>query len=117
MKHVSEIGVLIGCVETRFRDRGIDRSLLCGPIPPFLCSSSLVCVFMVEWGFFLYKAQFLVLFSLSPSLFSSSSIDTMSSPSSSYVQVGLDNLERPLNCSPSPRAQVRGFDWSSLIVD
>ena len=43
--------------------------------------------------------------------------NAMSSPSSSYIQVGLDNLERPLNRSPSPRAQVRGFDWSSLLVD
>ena len=33
----------------------------------------------------------------------------MSSPASSYVQVGLDNLERPLNRSPSPHAQVRGL--------
>ena len=40
MKRVSGIGVLIGCVETRFRDRGIDRSLLCDS---FFCSPLLVC--------------------------------------------------------------------------
>ena len=42
---------------------------------------------------------------------------TMSSPASSYVQVGLDNLEYPLNCSPSPCAQVRGLIGLCFIVD
>ena len=129
MKHVSEIGVLIGCVETCFRDRGIDR----------LCMRCVSEIGVLIWAFFslvsfvlplshlcpddivafLYKLIHPGLISLSPFLPLSSHLlpDTMSSPSSSYVQVGLDNLECPLNRSPSPHAQVRGFDWSSVLVD
>ena len=119
----------LGCVETCFRDRGFDGAVceahfrdrgidleffpcVC-LVPPLsrLCSPDIVA--------FLYKSSRSGLIPLSPSLPLSSLLlsDTMSSPSLSYVQVGLDNLERPLNRSPSPRAQVRGFDWSSVLVD
>ena len=115
MKRVSKIGVLIGCVETRFRDRRVDLGFsfvgsLFSPLCP-LYPSDIVG--------FLYKSTRSGLIPLSPSLPLStrSLVITMSSPSSSYVQVGLDNLERPLNRSPSPHAQVRGFDWSSVLVD
>ena len=115
---------MMAVYETRFRDRGIDwlcmkRVSEIGvliasgsfvlPLLPFV--SMLEVAFVIKsvvWGDYRYPH--------SPS--SSSIIPCciiMSSPSSSYVQVGLDNLERPLNRSPSPHAQVRGFDWSSVF--
>ena len=75
---------------------------------------------MAFLGLILYKVSCLwfVLLSSIPFLLPLVSYHyTMSSPSSSYVQVGLDNLERPLNCSPSPRAQVRGLIGLLLIYD
>ena len=94
MKHVSLIGVMM------------QRVIFCFP-PSSLSdpsSESFLLISSGDCGSFPYP-QPLVLLLIYPLL-------TMSSPSSSYVQIGLDNLEHPLNCSPSPRAQVRGFDWS-----
>ena len=69
---------------------------------------------------FFYKVDvILCLFSIpqfSPSTCTSHTV-AMSSPSSSYVQVDLDNLECPINCSPSPRAQVRGLIGLLLVDD
>ena len=99
MKRVSEIGVLFE----------VSPIVLCfGPLPWLIISGGMVD--------FRYKVRLPALFSSIPISLSPILIITMSSPSSSYVQVGLDNLERPLNRSPSPRAQVRGFDWSSILV-
>ena len=100
--------------ETCFRDRGIDRSFFCVLL---FYSPSLVRNFLFGVVGFVYKAKFFLMVFPHPLSFLPLLVNTMSSPSSSYVQVGLDNLERPLNRSPSPRAQVRGFDWSSLFVD
>ena len=95
-------------LETRFMDRSID--------PGFSSFYSLSyedgwfyinSLSLFEVGFFIPISSLLFIILLS----------TMSSPSLSYVQIGLDNLERPLNRSPSPRAQVRGFDWSLILVD
>ena len=105
--------------ETCFRNRGIDlethfmdRVLIRGLLPFYSLSYEggwfyIKSLSLFEVGFFIPISSPLFFILLS----------TMSSPSSSYVQVGLDNLERPLNRSPSPRAQVRGFDWSLIIVD
>ena len=100
LKRVSEIGVLIEV--------------------PFVVPSFILLpwwLFTIECGVFFIRLGFWYCFSLPHLPPSPHFISSMSSPSSSYVQVGLDNLECPLNRSPSPRAQVRGFDWSSLIVD
>ena len=104
-------GIDLAVYETRFRDRGIVCVWsLCSSLSSF--GSNTV-------GRFRYKVGGLGWLSVSPlpSLPYYSLLPIMSSPSSSYVQVGLDNLERPLNRSPSPRAQVRGFDWSLVLVD
>ena len=99
MKHVSAIGVLI---------------LGFFPLFPFAPSAGrlLTMFFLInpfDCGLFLYPHLF-----TSPLL---SYLNTMSAPASSYIQVGLNNLEYPLNHSPSPHAQVRGFDWSLILVD
>ena len=102
MKCVSEIGVLIW-------DPLFVGSLF-SPVIPLSSWYDLVSFINPPiLGWFLHPHLFLFYL---PCLLS-----TMSSTSSSYVHIGMDNLERPLNHSPSPRAQVRGFDWSSFVVD
>ena len=98
MKRVSEIGVLIRIV---FFSCFLHALLSVAPFL-FLLISRCTCLS------FCYPLPLIL--PLSPTLL------TMSSPASSYVQVGLDNLERPLNHSPSPRAQVRGL-IGLLFVD
>ena len=109
---------MLAVLETRFRDRGIDWLCVkrvsgigvliqvvsfCFPFFPLPGSSSLLFLLIsrCNCGSFHYP-QLLIL----PSI---SYLHTMSSPASSYIQIGLDNLEQPLNHSPSPRAQVRGL--------
>ena len=101
MKHVSEIGVLIW------------KMFFCSP-PLRLCTSVVSVYKPVGWWF--------IFVTPTPSCPQSSYSYTISSPTSSYVQVGLDNLEWPLNRSPSPCAQVRGLiglwlvdDWSGFL--
>ena len=119
MKCISEIGVFDQLVlETCFRDRGIvwlcmKRVSWIGvlfrdiPLPSFF-------LMVLLWFLFISQCE-LGCISLSTTLIFC--FYTMSSPASFYVQVGLDNLERPLNCSPSPRAQVRGLIGLLFIDD
>ena len=112
--------------ETCFRDRGIDRLCVkcvseigalieaCPFCFPFLPSAGnllswFLLISLSDCGLFLYPQLFTL-----PLI---SYLYTMSSPASSYIQIGLDNLERPLNRSPSPRAQVRGLIGLLVAVD
>ena len=106
--------------ETCFRDRGIDQlcvkhvsgiGVVILGLFPLLFFVPLLFLFisLLDCGSFPYPHLF-----ISPLLYY---LYTMSSPASSYIQVGLDNLEHPLNRFLSPHAQIRGFDWSLIIVD
>ena len=117
---------MMAVCETCFRDRGIDWLCMkyvsgigvlievCPFCFPFLPSASnLLSWFLLispfDCGLFLYPQLFTL-----PLI---SYLYTMSSTASSYVQIGLDNLDQPLNHSPSPHAQVRGLIGLLVAVD
>ena len=116
---------MLAVFETCFRDRGIDQ----------LCMKHVLEIGVLTLGFFpLFRfvpsvgnflLSFLLISPLDYGLFLCPHLSTLpliypfytiSSPASFYVQIGLDNLERPLAHSPSPCAQVRGL-IGLLFVD